>query len=229
MSSVTRRQFLQGAFGAIVTSLLPEELELPELDCPILYFHEIVNPQRFIYQVAFLMENGWDPISLSDLMTFFQTGRRNWRGSPFILSFDDGLFSQKRHAFPVLCKNGIPAVFSVMPSWDGDGVHKYMSNREIKELADCGIEIASHTFTHANLPRLRVADKARWEVEIVQSKHYLEDIIGRPVDYFCYPYGSHDGATVRLVSQHYKLGLSTLKGSFQRYEERYLLRRQARN
>lgn len=224
MVEFSRRQFLKLA-AYTPTLFIPQQRV--EINCPIFYFHEIDNSGSFNTFVFSLLTQGWQPIKLSQLISSLQGDRTTWSGQPFILSFDDGRLSQKEQALPYLLDNRVPAVFAVMPDWAGDGVQRFMTNRDLRELSDLGMEVISHTFHHPHLPRLRAINRGAWAAEIVQSQQALEDITGNPVRAFCYPYGAYDQATVELVAQHYSAALSTRPGSLQRPNDLFLLKRTA--
>jgi peptidoglycan-N-acetylglucosamine deacetylase len=57
-------------------------------------------------------------------------------------------------------------------------------------------EIGSHTLTHPHLTRLSLADAAR---EINLGNEALQEVIGRAVTSFCYPYGAYRAEHVELV------------------------------
>lgn len=57
---------------------------------------------------------------------------------------------------------------------------------QIREMADAGIEIGSHTRTH---PRLSLLSDEAVRVEIEGSKHDIEAQLSRPVTSFAYPHG----------------------------------------
>jgi peptidoglycan/xylan/chitin deacetylase (PgdA/CDA1 family) len=57
---------------------------------------------------------------------------------------------------------------------------------EVRQMANMGFDIGSHTVTH---PNLGVVDLERAKEEIVQSKRILEEEIGKPVRWFAYPFG----------------------------------------
>lgn len=61
-----------------------------------------------------------------------------------------------------------------------------MTSRQVRELADAGMEIGAHTMSHPILAKI-APDVA--EQEIVQSKIRLEAVTGRPVEMFAYPNG----------------------------------------
>jgi peptidoglycan/xylan/chitin deacetylase (PgdA/CDA1 family) len=75
-----------------------------------------------------------------------------------------------------------------------------LSASEIGELSNGGlIEIGCHTVTHPQLSKL--TSDAQWR-EICQSKASLEEILGKPVTAFAYPYGrerDYTGETITIV------------------------------
>lgn len=71
-----------------------------------------------------------------------------------------------------------------------------MSEDELAGLADAPLKVGAHTLTHPSLPALP-ADKRRREIE--GSRERLEELTGRKLEAFAYPYGDYNAATVRLV------------------------------
>jgi peptidoglycan/xylan/chitin deacetylase (PgdA/CDA1 family) len=83
---------------------------------------------------------------------------------------------------------------------DSGSARPYLSMRadEIARLTDGGwIEIGTHSITHPFLAELPAAVQER---EITGSKRQLEEILGRPVTSFAYPYGAFSPETLRLVA-----------------------------
>jgi len=68
---------------------------------------------------------------------------------------------------------------------------------ELRAVAERGVEIGSHTVTHAHLARL---DDGGLERELRESKERLEDELRRPVPHLAYPYGEQD-ARVRAAAR----------------------------
>jgi len=78
-------------------------------------------------------------------------------------------------------------------------------------MSDAGFEIGAHTVSH---PRLTLLSDDQLEHEIVDSKHALEDIIGREVVSFSYPYGDRDERVIEAVkAAGYKYAVSTRLGA----------------
>ena len=70
-----------------------------------------------------------------------------------------------------------------------------MDAPEVRALAQAGIEIGSHGLRHVRLPG---AGDALAE-EVGGSRRILQEITGKPVGGFCYPYGDLDAGAVAPV------------------------------
>jgi peptidoglycan/xylan/chitin deacetylase (PgdA/CDA1 family) len=67
-----------------------------------------------------------------------------------------------------------------------------MTADELRQLAAVdAIDVGAHTRTHPWLPSLAAADR---ECEIAQSRRDLQEILGRPIAGFAYPYGGESAA-----------------------------------
>jgi peptidoglycan-N-acetylglucosamine deacetylase len=101
-------------------------------------------------------------------------------------SWDDGHELDMRLA-EELAAYGVAGTFYIAPECREVPQSKRISPGALRELAD-GFEIGGHTLTHPRLPSLSVDDARR---EIIDGKHAVEEIVGRPVTSFCYPYGEY--------------------------------------
>jgi len=89
-----------------------------------------------------------------------------------------------------------------------------MSDAQVKDLYDHGMEIGGHTVNHPILSR--ISDKQA-EEEIIANKHVLEEIIGAPLVSFAYPNGKPDvdfkSRDMEIVKQAgYMCAVSTASG-----------------
>lgn len=73
-----------------------------------------------------------------------------------------------------------------------------LSWEEIKEMHRYGIEFGSHTLTHPDLTSLN-RDEAK--KEIFSSKEILEDVLGKDIHGFAYPYGSYTDDVKDIVRE----------------------------
>ena len=85
----------------------------------------------------------------------------------------------------------------------------YLNKKEIKYLKSLGMIIGSHTESHTLLSRLPYREQFK---ELKNSKIFLEKIINKSIDTFCYPYGgkiSYNDNTLKILKKlKYKLAYS---------------------
>ena len=172
---------------------------------PILMYHEIedigrheanyVTPKNFERQMAFFAKNKYNVISLDALIESIKQGNFIPKNS-VVISFDDGVENNYTNALGVLKKYDFPAIVFVPSSLIGKT--KQMSAAQLQEMIHAGIDIGSHTQTHAYLPDLSFEEQRR---EIFDSKKDLEESLGIPIKYFAYPIGGFSDEIKEIVRQ----------------------------
>jgi peptidoglycan/xylan/chitin deacetylase (PgdA/CDA1 family) len=189
-------------------------------------------PALFRSHMQYLRDGGYRVTGLPELVDALAAGRPVPPRSVVITS-DDGVSCMYEHALPVLQEFGFSATCFVVSGavgrnkeWDrheGMPQRRMLTAAECRALADAGVVIGSHTVTHAKL-----ADAAPEAVrdEVRASKAELEDLLGRPVEHFAYPFGSFSRAARDAVrSAGYRSACSTLPGANGPRTDPYLLRR----
>jgi len=162
--------------------------------------------RRFATQMRWLKLGGYTVLNMHDAMQCLR-GQRPVPRRAVVLTFDDAYENFYDYALPHLQSHGFPAVVYAISGMLGrsaqwlaqDGHHPapLMSAARLRELPSYGIEIGSHAASHVRLAGL---PPALLRNEVTDSKRMLEDVLGRPVAHFCYPYGSHDLAAVLAVA-----------------------------
>lgn len=96
----------------------------------------------------------------------------------------------------------------------------------ISRLQDGGlVEIGAHTMSHPFLPALSHSEQ---QAEIVGSKQVLEQLTGKPVTGFAYPFGAYSERTVELVRHAgFACACSTKPSAAWRYSDQFRLPRMA--
>ena len=61
-----------------------------------------------------------------------------------------------------------------------------LSKEQVKQLSDEGHVIGSHTWDHHNVKKYTGED---WITQVEKPSKQLESIIGKPIEYFAYPFG----------------------------------------
>jgi peptidoglycan/xylan/chitin deacetylase (PgdA/CDA1 family) len=111
-------------------------------------------------------------------------------------------------------------------TWDvaqGEVPERIMDAAQVREWIAAGHDIGSHSSTHPFLTRL---DHKLAREEIGASRKKLEDLFGRRVEHFCYPYGDWNPAIRDLVSESgYRTACTTDLGMNQTSDSPYTLKR----
>lgn len=138
-----------------------------------------------------------------------------------LVTIDDGYRSVYTHALPILRDLRIPAVLFVNAGPYADprvppatvGAD-YLGIDELGELAEHGIEIGSHSWSHRLLAPLPAAERRR---ELLESKAWLERTLGRPIRAFAYPFGTrnaYSAETTREIGEvGYDFGFTSRHGA----------------
>ena len=122
-----------------------------------------------------------------------------------MINFDDGYKSHFLYAKPILDKYGFKATFFIVCG-KMETNPKWMTWQDITALKDDGMDIQSHTMTHAHLDSVS-AEKL--DYEIGYAKQCLADH-GFDATIFAYPknLGSDNDTVVNVVSKYYDLARS---------------------
>jgi peptidoglycan/xylan/chitin deacetylase (PgdA/CDA1 family) len=181
-----------------------------------------VTPADFAAQMRWLHAHGFHAITQQQLFAALEQGKR-LPAKPVVITFDDGYRDVLANAAPVLKRLGMPATAYVITGRISGSDVSFLSWAQLKALEQNGVQIGSHTISHAELPRL--TDPAALQ-ELIQSRLALERHLGHPVQWFAYPAGRFDKRTEALVRQAgYVLAVTTEPGSAQRAQQPFALHR----
>jgi peptidoglycan/xylan/chitin deacetylase (PgdA/CDA1 family) len=111
----------------------------------------------------------------------------------------------------------------VISSRTKNGYPLFLTWRLLRQLESRGVEIGSHTVTHAALTSLSDSDALR---ELVQSRLSFERRLRHPVQWLAYPIGDYDARIERLAQRAgYVLAVTTEHGSVHSARRPLALRR----
>jgi peptidoglycan/xylan/chitin deacetylase (PgdA/CDA1 family) len=141
-----------------------------------------VRPDDFVRQLDWLQDNGYQALRLDAACRDNAGAGAGARA--IVISFDDGDVSNAGVALPLLQARGLVAEFFVTSGFvDRPG---RLSASDVRSLAAAGMGVGAHGRSHALLEDL---DASTLETELRESKHALEDILGREVDALALPGG----------------------------------------
>jgi peptidoglycan/xylan/chitin deacetylase (PgdA/CDA1 family) len=143
----------------------------------------IIPIASFKQHMKMLADSGYHTI-LPDQLYDYLTKGTALPSKPIMLTFDDTDLDQFEIARPEMKKYGFKGVFFIMTV----SLNKkhYMSKAQLKQLSDEGNVIAGHTWNHSNFKKITGKD---WQIQLDKPTKLLEDITGKPVKYFAFPFG----------------------------------------
>jgi peptidoglycan/xylan/chitin deacetylase (PgdA/CDA1 family) len=159
-----------------------------------------VTAADFEAQLALLNELGYQSVGVSRIVTAI-TRKEPLPERPIAISFDDGWIDQYQTIFPLLVKHGIVGTFYIPSTYPGG--EETVSWEQLAEMVQGGMEIGSHSQTHADLRS--VSEEVAWR-EIRMSKVDIEKRLGITIDTFAYPFGAYLPDLGTMVSRAGYLG-----------------------
>lgn len=202
------------------------------------YYRTVTTPETFEKHMRFLRELNYEVVTLSEAVPLLQrmsdqslsqpvlateSGKSHMSPDsvrrPLVVTFDDGFRDFYNKAFPILEQLGFRATVFLTSGYIDKSFltgRECLRTREVKELAEKGIEFGSHTVTH---PQLKGLSRDQIAHELVSSKKMIENIIGSKVSLFSYPYRFPEEDTdftkklgALLIEQGYSAGVTTAIG-----------------
>jgi peptidoglycan/xylan/chitin deacetylase (PgdA/CDA1 family) len=134
-------------------------------------------------QMKALHDSGYHSILPDQLYDYLVYGKA-LPSKPMMLTYDDTDEDQYTVARPEMDKYGYKGVFFIMTV--SIGKNHYMSKEQIRQLSDEGHVIGSHTWDHKNVKKYEAAD---YVTQIEKPTKLLQEITGKKMDYFAYPFG----------------------------------------
>ena len=185
---------------------------------PILMYHSVelmprstvmrslhVPPKRFEIQMWLLNILGYKGLSMRELTPYLE-GEKT--GKVVGITFDDGYQNNLINAAPILKKYNFSATCYLVSqrigtsnTWDLDkGITQrpLMTQSEVQEWLNLGLDIGAHTQTH---PLLEELSEQQSQEEIFNCKADLEHMFKVSIKDFCYPFGRFNDSSVNIVKR----------------------------
>jgi peptidoglycan/xylan/chitin deacetylase (PgdA/CDA1 family) len=180
----------------------------------ILLYHRVaddddplsLSPRRFREQMDYLAAEGYTAVGLAEVVELLDRGEVPPRTVG--LTFDDGFADVRDEALPILAAHGFRATVFVTTGvtggrfvfpWYSGSQPPVLTWDEVAELdRDGTLRFEAHTVSH---PSLLAVDDAVACAEIRDSRHELEQRLGRSVTAFAYPAGLYAERVRRLVAE----------------------------
>jgi|RhiMetdeSRZDD1v2_1073273.scaffolds.fasta_scaffold02810_23 peptidoglycan/xylan/chitin deacetylase (PgdA/CDA1 family) len=207
------------------------DFSIRQKQIPVLCYHNIkpnvagssadytISKDQFQMHMKMLSDSGYHSILPDQLYNYLTMGTQ-LPEKPIIISFDDTHEEHFSIAAPILERFGFKGVFFTMTV--PIGKPHYMTAEQIKQLSNKGHVIAGHTWNHPDIRKCAAKD---WEVQITKPKQKLEQITGKPILYFAYPFGAWNYAAITELKKRNIKAAFQLSGKRSEQEPLYTIRR----
>lgn len=217
---------------------------------PLLTYHHILRDEEntrfrhtstttsvraFSNQMTWLRDQGYTTLTMYQLEGYIRN-KMNLPARSVVITFDDGLKSVNRYAYPVLKEYGFKATAFIISSrikghpqkWDPKSL-QFMSVSELKQIQDV-FDIQSHThFLHR-------VDAGRRPILLSRSYHNILFDFERSrralsqfnphVLYLSYPFGGYNTTAVQAANDAgFHMAVTTVKGKVKPGDNPFLLKR----
>lgn len=170
----------------------------------------IVDPTTFESHLQALKEAGYYTLTPDEAYKALTENVLPKNKKVVWLTFDDSLKDFYTNAFPLLQKYQMKATNNVITGFVQAGREDMLTLDEIKEMKEKGMSFEDHTVNH---PDLSTATVAQQNLELADSKAFLDDNLSQKTTTVAYPSGRYSDATLQIAeSLGYKMGLTTNHG-----------------
>jgi peptidoglycan/xylan/chitin deacetylase (PgdA/CDA1 family) len=200
-------------------------------EVPVLCYHHIkasaeghlpdytISIDAFEAQLQMLADSGYTSI-LPDQLYHHLLHDAPLPLKPVMITFDDTHEEHFSVAAPLLRRYRFNGVFFILTVCIGK--KGYLGRAQIKALSDSGHVIAAHTYDHPDMRNLKTED---WPRQLNKPNKILEEITGKQIEYFAYPYGLwSDSAIAKLKKAEIKMAFQ-LAGKRSATDSLYTIRR----
>ncbi len=190
--------------------------EIPEdVNVPVLMYHAVsdnmwgigelfLSPTDMEKQLAYLVDNGYDPIWFQDLSHVEDYDK------PVILTFDDGYDDNYTELFPLLQKYQIKATVFIIGN--ALGMSHKMTAEQVAEMSKSDlITVQSHGYTHHDMD---VMGEEELDYELGETWRVITRITGKIPSVLCYPTGRYSSKTIEVAKKYYNFALKMNGGLY---------------
>lgn len=205
-----------------VPMLMYHYVSVPPPDADVFRLDLSVTPQAFEEQIAYLASNSYRTVRVADVVAHLSNDKPLPEKS-IVLTFDDGYADIYESVFPILKKYQMTATFYIIAQFTEDRKAGYVTWEQLREMANAGMEIGSHSSDHLDLRRKTTAFLNN---QMLGSKRLIESRLGITVKTFAYPAGKYDARTLTVARTSGYLGaLTETQGTLQSNADIFEMRR----
>ncbi|WP_339232435.1 polysaccharide deacetylase family protein [Bacillus sp. PS108] len=194
---------------------------------PILMYHSIssgnslrVPKKEFEAHMKWLHDNGYQTLTPKEAYLMLTQDKKPSEKC-VLITFDDGYTDNYQDAYPVLKKYGMKATIFMIGKSIGHKHH--LTEEQMKEMAQHGISIESHTIDYLELNGLTPQQQ---QSEMADSKKLFDNMFHQQTTIISYPVGRYNEETLKAAEKTgYQMGVTTEPGAASRDQGMYALHR----
>ena len=205
----------EDAISISMESIIEEPIEnsvaeiIEKKEVPVLCYHRIedgrsdvysVSPDQFASHFKILSDSGYNSILPDELYAYLKYNAV-LPEKPFMITFDDSRTEHITIAAPQLEKHNFKGAFFIMTVTNNK--KNFLSHDEIAQLANNGHTVGLHSWDHVMVTKY--TDSTFWKQQVLDPQSKLEEMIGKPVDYWAYPNGVYNRDAAEQLDKHFKL------------------------
>lgn len=158
----------------------------------------------FLEQLRILREDGFQVISLIDLLSRLGNKDTALPAKAVVITSDDGHISVYQEMFPIIRREYLPLTLFVYPSAISNASYA-MTWAQLQEMQKTGlVDIESHSYWHPNFKteRRRLSPEAYRRFvqdQLRRSKAVLEQKFGSAVNVLSWPFGIYDADLIQAA------------------------------
>jgi len=198
---------------------------------PVVMYHSVrpnnagkdsITPDEFETDLKFFKENGYQTITMSDLIKFVD-GKGTLPSKPVVLAFDDGFYNNYKYVYPLLKQYDMRIVLSIIANATDKFTRRPSQNEgyshitwgQLNEMVSSGhVEVQNHTYDmHADGKNGRVGSKQKkgesfeqysraLGEDLIKSQMLIYTMTGQMPTTYVYPYGKYNDNTVAILKTH---------------------------
>lgn len=190
-----------------------------------------VAMDRFKEQMAYLMANNYQVISLAEMVKRLQK-QEPLPARAAVITIDDGYKSVYHEAWPVLKSFGFPFTVFVYVKAVDSGYSDFMTWDQIKEMKTAGVDFQDHGYSHKRLGNIQDGmDESQYRAwisaDLVKSSRIMMERLGDRPEFFAIPYGEYNQVVIdEAKAMGYSAVLSQDPGSVSDNTDLFLIPRE---
>jgi len=182
----------------------------------ILMYHSIVSDSSVSHNIYKISESDFllqqNKLASMKNIDVIPLENMNGKSNEVVITFDDGFRDTYEIAAPILEELGLPFIVFIAPELIGQGGDQYLDKQALLSLSRIkGCSIGAHSYSHRPLTE---CDDKELERELVNSKKWLEDVVGEAINMMSYPHGAVNKRVRDAVKNAgYKIAASSKAGA----------------